>query len=135
MGYLDYNFLPLENWINVLPELTARFFSSMDVSSCHLIFQYQRSIICFQNWHQITCSQQGRAYSRSWYRNVVWSSPCVIIPWFNISVSPFPLERDQREWKVSTSSAEKGFQGNCQWGHWGRLRHIKTYSGLLLSNF
>lgn len=37
VGYLDYNFLPLESWIHVLPELTARLFSSMNVSSCHLI--------------------------------------------------------------------------------------------------
>lgn len=73
-------------------------------------------------------ARQG--YSHSWPWNALQSNPCVIIPWFNASVSLFRLETDQNEWKVSTSSAEKCFHGNCQWSHEAELETLKFFFSL-----
>lgn len=59
-----------------------------------------------------------------WGWNILRPNPCVTSPWLNASVSLFRLERGQREWKVSTSSAEKCFHGNCHWAL-RRIRHVK----------
>lgn len=107
---LQTHLLPLESGFPILPGCRATMFSSRN---CNLPFFIHVPLACFPNWHQLTCSQQGKLCGQIH----VSSSQGLMLPF------PPSIWEEPKRLKASTSSAEKRSHGDWQWSHWAELEN------------